>query len=309
MSLFLQLGIGLLMNVIGGMQRQSQMQKFKDMQQQSMQNMQNFKFQGQQAMSQIYEQPNALPQLDFETPPFPQKSAQNFQDMQLEQLAQKENYINKFKADLYDMKGNYFKGNHYEFKDGSPVIKDSGENSAQKTDRLKYEDTLKQDMTQKHLDSKQKFLTQEKQNMLSYLNSNADKLTSPIIQGEIQQRLLETQKKALKLDRQQDVEISKIGLPTAEMVSFLETNLEKFHQMEDEQLEVQQNSQEGKVLQKYQDDLANALSIKKEEIKDIIAEQDLLQQPAYRTTPDLASALPPHLFNALSSDLEIYDLA
>lgn len=315
MDFFTQMGLGLLMNIVGSIQQKSQMEKFREMQQQNLQTMQNVKFQQSQAVGQTYEQPNLLPQLDFEVPPFPEKYAKNFQNTQLEQLAMRENFSNKFKADLFETKENYFRQNHYETKDGSvslradgkPIVTDSGENSAQRTARLKYEQTLKQDLAQNHIDTKEKFLSQERSSMLAFLNDNVGNLANPIIQGEIQQRLIETQKKALKIAREQDEEIAKVDLPIAEMEGFLETNIRKLHQMEDEHFAMQQNSFEGKILKEYQDSLTNALTIKKEEIKDMIFEQDLLQKPAYYAKPDLAATIPPHLLDALAA-LEIYNL-
>jgi len=313
MGALVQLGVGLLSNIFGGIQQRSAMEQFKTMQAQNSQMMspQNFN-----QMAQTYEQPDTMPVLDFQAPSYPQKDVSGLQSMQLNQLAERENFSNSLKSELNEMTSDYFKDNHYETNDGKvvldsekkPLVKTGSETASDTTARLKYEQGIKNDLTSQYQDAKDKLLGAERQKILTYLNSNKDALNNPSTQSEIQKMIVDTQKKSIKLARENDKACLLAELPTQKMMDFADEKLNQLYDMQDRHIQEQKDSKEGKAVEKYQDELASAYAKKREEIKEISFEQELLQGRRYDKDIDLAEVLPPQLTQSLAQ-LDIHTLS
>ncbi|MBI2252192.1 MAG: hypothetical protein HYU63_05575 [Armatimonadetes bacterium] len=314
MNIWMQAGIGILSNLLGGINQQSHLKLFQEMQQKNLaQLQQTFMPSGEELEKTLY------PVLDLEKEfSYPEKETQKFQKMQIADLNLKETLARDLHDNISKMKENFFKENHYEAKTnqkgetelalnekGKPIIKQGGEEIPQKVARLKYEDLLKKDIFQEQQIEKENFLKQERQNIIVFLETNKNNLKDPSIQNELQKMVILTQKKAQKLKRAQETESAGVDLPSEEMKEFLKEKAEDIYKLEDEQILKQVNSKEGQVLKEYQEKLAKALTQRKEKLQVNILEEKLLKKPQFSAKGDLSDLLPPYLSDILAQ-MEIY---
>lgn len=313
------MGIGLLINTIQGAQQSSQMRaQIAQMQQRT------------DAMGKSLRSDSALLQhkspevksmvsFDFDAPDFPKQNFDNLQKMQMNHLGERNQMQQNLQQELGSMKEQFFKENHYETRFGSQgkpevVLKDDGQPQVQKGPegpeqrlaREGYESSKKAELANKHADQQETFTKKETQNMKQFLAQNANALGDPVRQGELQKMIVESKKKALKLQQDQEDERWKVDLPpSVEIHQKADEALAQFREMEERHAMAEENSEDVQALMAYDQKVAAVLAEKKEEIRAQRQQDNFLMDPrkmmAQVAAPpaDFSQQLPGYLTNAL----------
>jgi hypothetical protein len=255
---------------------------------------------------------------DFEVPDPPENAAQKFAKMMENHENERSAFLNQFQQKKNEVKEEFFAKNHYKtepdadgkqnvaLKDGKPLVESGKENSVQHTARQNYEVTSKAEMFARHADEKQTLVQDQKQHLMSFLDANKFQLANPGVQGELSKLLVDSQKKALKMQEDHEEEFYKIDLPAAEMTAFVDLNLREYREMEQMHHEIEENSYEAKQLADYQQDLVVFLDARRAEAREQKKADMFLIDPrkfmkGETKTTDLASVLPMNLTAALEA--------
>ena len=226
-------------------------------------------------------------------------------------------FLDQFHQERNQMKEEFFKKNHYltqkgpngkeqvVLKNGKPVIVLGKETPAQKVARHSFEATQKAQMFARHAAEKQQFVATQKQQLMTFLDSNKFQLHNPAVQGELSKLIMESKKKALNLQREHEEEFYKIDLPLKEMHQKVEEKLAAYRRLEEEHRRREENSPEAKILAEYQQDLVALLDAKRAEARERKKAEMFLQDPRkmLKNPPkqDLATVLPMNLVVALEA--------
>lgn len=259
-----------------------------------------------------------LSQLGLNAPPFPDKAAQGLAQMQQNNYQARQEFMGNADKEMQEMKDNFFSFNHLETEenpetgehqvalsdDGKPQVADGGETPDQKTARTTYEDSKNDQLADSHQQQQDQFNQQERDNIQQFLQNNKPDLGNPAVQAELQRTLLQSQKKALNLSRDQQGELIKANLYTPEQNELADAQLGQLRQMEDEHAQMEDNSPEAGELYQHQQDLADLLRQKRDEAQQASLEEAFLKGPPRFSASsdkeiDVAEVLPPYLSHAL----------
>ncbi|MFP4497864.1 MAG: hypothetical protein ACLFQV_06585 [Vulcanimicrobiota bacterium] len=321
MSFFGIMGVGLAMNLLGGIFRP----KPPAINNTYFTSLQKTLADNSKTMQKTWEsKPGSRTfSFDFKTPDYPEKSATKFVMMQQENEGQRESFMTKFTQNRETMKEEFFAKNHYEtqqdskgrlkvlMQNGKPVLAKGRENPTQQNARLGYEATTKAEMFTRHNSENRSFVQENKQQLLTFLDSNKFQLANPGIQGELSKIIMDTKKKALKLQDNHEEEFYKIDLPVKEMHDKVDSQLAEYREMRQKHLEQEENSPEARELATYQQDLVALLDAKREEAREKKKSEMFLKDPSQwmqaKPDKDPASVLPMNLVAALE-EFEINEL-
>jgi hypothetical protein len=316
MSFLAIMGVNLAFNLIGKL-FQPKMPKYDMSYLTNMQ--QNLAKQSAQ-MQKMWEMPAESKRFafNFDVPDAPESAAQKFAELIEGHENERAAYLNKFQQQKTEMKEEFFAKNHYKteadskgeqkvaLRDGKPFVEDGKENAIHRTARQNYEVTTKAEMFAKHADEKQTLVQEQKQHLLTFLDANKFQLANPAVQDELSKMLVDSQKKALKMQEGHEEEFHKIDLPTAEMVAVVDQNLQEYRELEQKHQEIENNSYEAKQLADYQQDLVALLDAKRAEAREQQKSEMFLMDPrkfmkGETKPPDIASVLPMNLTVALDA--------
>jgi hypothetical protein len=271
-------------------------------------------------MQKLWEMPKESQRFafDFEVPDPPGNAGKKFAELVEGNENERTAYLNKFQQKKNEVKEEFFSKNHYKteaddqgkhrvaLRDGKPTVEQGKEMPEQRSARTNYELTTKAEMFTKHANEKQTLVQEQKQHLMTFLDSNKFQLANPGVQGELSKLVVDSQKKALKMQEDHEEEFYKIDLPVKEMQAMVDENMLEYRQMKQKHEEIENNSNEAKQLANYQQDLVAFLDAKRAEVREQQKADMFLMDPrkfmkGETKTPDLASVLPMNLTVALDA--------
>ena len=320
-------GIGLLISTIQGISQQKQMNQMTAQNQAMMNQMM-----GQDSPTttvQRKEPPKTQSIFNFEGPKYPDESFKNLQNQQMGQAEARNSTTAKLHEDLQNMKGEFFGNNHYETAPGAdgkhqvalddqgrPKVAPGAEKPDQKLARVEYETQQKTQMQDKHMEQKENFMAAEKQNFKEFLTQNRDQLNNPQIHNQLQGMVVESKKKSLSLQQDQEDERLKIDLPPEQKIALrLEQGINDLHKMDRDNIKAEQDSPDLKELMAHDQKVAAILGEQKEKARQDKKEDEFLLDPrkmmaarqASESNKDLGEHLPGYL-TANMYELGIYSV-
>lgn len=268
-----------------------------------------------------FDQKTAFQKFDVEAPPFPDQAAQRLGQMQSENTTERTAFMDETKDSLRDMKDGFFSFNHLETTEeqgpdgqahiqvarddqGKPQVKPGPETQQQRVAREEFEGDNRSKLEEKHESQRESFTQSERDNVQTFLANNKPDLGNPAVQGELQKMIMLSHKKAQAMGRQQEEELIKSDLYTQEQIEVADAKLGQKREMEERHAELEDNSPEAQELLGHQQDLAELLRQKRDEVQREKLEQAFLNGPPRFGPPskkevDVADVLPPYLSNAL----------
>ena len=311
--MFLNMGVGLLANMIGQASAQRQSEA---MAKQFRTTMNEEARLARQQLTDPMADPFAM---DFNPPSAPDKAAERLAQQQQTNTEERQTFLASTRDELREMKDSFFETRHFETeerdgkqqvacnKEGQPQVAKGPENPQQRVARENFEAGRREDLNTRHEDQREAFLKAEKEDVQAFLQENKPNLQNPTVQQELQKMVMQSNKKALDLNRKQLDEHLKLDAYSEEQLAHVDAKMEDLRQMEERHALEEDNSQEAKELLGYQQDLAEMLRQKREEAKEQnMAEQFLKGPPRFNQSnqavdkeSDVAEVLPPYLSNAL----------
>ena len=269
-----------------------------------------------------FDQKTAFQQFDVEAPPVPEQAAARLGQMQQEHAEERTAFMNDTKDTLQDMKDGFFAFNHLETNEekgsdgqahlqvarneqGQPQVKSGPETQQQRVAREEFETDTRSKLEEKHETQRETLVKEERENVQTFLAQNKPDLGNPAVQGELQKMIMLSHKKAQAMGRQQEEEMLKSDLYSKDQMEVADAKLGQKRQMEERQAEEEDNSPEAQELLGHQQDLAELLRQKRDEVQREKLEQAFLNgPPRFGAQPpdkevDVAEVLPPYLSNAL----------
>jgi len=321
------MGVGMLFNAIQGNSQAAQMREMQASQQSEMQKMMKSMQQQQQAMN---ETPfSNMLQIQTGLPEYPEENFNNLQNMQLGHMDARQAFSEQLDQDLQTAKTAFFQDNHYETQlgedgrhkvaqneTGQPNVKQGAENQDQKLARLSYEGERKSELNEKQSAQKEQFINKERENFKEFLAQNRERLENPYVHNELQKMVVATKKKSLELQQNQEDERWRVDMPPDEKIAAqLDSGLQKLHQMDQEHVAAEENSEDAKVLMEHDQKVAGILYEHKRNAQQERSEDNFTLDPRkmmavaqQRKQPrDVGEALPSYLTNALY-DLGVYSV-
>lgn len=321
MMFLAQMGLGLLANLVcqSGMHNSQMAQQ----QQQALTNLrQSLNEAARDAYQQTqhpWDQKTAFLPFEVDAPPFPDQAAQKLSQMQQTNASERAGFVQNTKDELADLKDGFFAFNHLETQEqpdgrarpqvilndqGRPNVQPGPETPEQKTARNEYETKAKSELQERHEEQRTTLMKQEQDSTTAFLQNNKPDLGNPAVQAELQKMIMLSHKKALNMSRQQHEELVKSDLYTPEQVEAANDRLGQLRDMEDRHAEMEDSSPEAATLYQHQQDLAELLRQKHEEVRQTKFEEAFLKGPPQFGSPntkpiDVAEVLPPYLSNAL----------
>lgn len=321
MAFWAALGVGMLVNTVGGMIGGGGPSRADAMRQHdaSMKSLRNTLNQTTGMVTQRRESPvQSRFSFDFEPPPFPQQSFDNLQQMQQQHGQQRQAFTDQLKQQVAQAKEQFFAENHYETadgpdgkpkvqvgEDGQPQVRQGAENPTQKVAREEYEGGKRQQLADQQTTQKDAFLNKERQDVQRFLADNQNNLANPQVQAELTRMVVGTQKRAFGLQQQHEDERWKVDLPPhEETVAMVDDNLAQLRQMEKDHAKAEEQSQDMQSIMDHEQKVAALLGEQKMVAQQQKAEEAFLKDPrqafaALQAPPDFAEVLPSYLTNAL----------
>lgn len=314
------MGIGMLFNAIQGAGQRNQMNEM--MQAQQAENAKMMKsMQSQQAAMQETSFTNML-QIQTGLPEYPEENFNNLQEMQMGHLDARQAFTDQLSNDLQSAKTAFFETNHYDTKlgadgrhevaqneEGKPNVKDGKENGDQKLARMTFEGQKKAELTDKHTAQKETFISKERENFKEFLAMNRDQLQNPAIQGELQRLVVNTKKKSLELQQNQEDERWRVDMPPSEEIAMrLDTGLKQLRQLDQKHLQAEEDSPDAKALAEHDQQVAAILYDKRRDAQQeknndnefMMDPRKMMAVAQQRRQPkDVGEALPSYLTNAM----------
>ena len=323
------MGIGMLFNAIQGAGQRNQMNEMMQAQQAEHARL----MKSMQAQESAMNQTSFTRMLEFQTglPEYPEENFNNLQEMQLGHLDARQAFTEQLSNDLQSAKTAFFENNHYETKvaddgknqvalneEGQPNVKQGAENGEQKLARLTFEGQKKAELSDKHQQQKETFLNKERENFKEFLAMHRDQLQNPAIQNELQRMVVNTKKKSLELQQNQEDERWRVDMPPSEEIaSRLDTGLKQLREMDQRHLQAEEESPDAKALLEYDQKVAAILYDHKQRARQEREQNDggLMLDPrkmmaavqARQQPRDVGEALPSYLTNALY-ELGVYSV-
>lgn len=321
------MGVGMLFNAIQGNSQAAQAREMQASQQAEMQKMMKSMQQQQQAMN---ETPfSNMLQIQTGLPEYPEENFNNLQNMQLGHMDARQAFSEQLDQDLQTAKTAFFQDNHYETQlgddgrhkvaqneQGQPNVKQGAENQDQKLARLSYEGERKSELNEKQSAQKEQFINKERENFKEFLAQNRERLENPYVHNELQKMVVATKKKSLELQQNHEDERWRVDMPPDEKIAAqLDSGLQKLHQMDQEHVAAEENSEDAKVLMEHDQKVAGILYEHKRNAQQERSEDNFTLDPRkmmavaqQRKQPrDVGEALPSYLTNALY-DLGVYSV-
>lgn len=312
--MFLNMGVGLLANMIGqaSAQRQSE-----SMAKQFRTTLNQEARTARQQLTDPFGQRQAT--LDFTPPTAPQKATEKLAEQQQTNTEERQSLVASTRDEMREMKDSFFESRHLETEerngkqevvcreDGKPVVAKGPETKEQRVARETFEADKREQTSTRHEEQRQAFVQGEKEDVQAFLQQNKPDLGNPAVQQELQKMVMQSQKKALDLTRKQLDEDLKLDAYSEEQVALVDSKMDDLRQMEERHALEEDNSDEAKELLGYQQDLAEMLRQKREEAKEQNMQEMFLKGPprfnqsnqATEKETDVAEVLPPYLSNAL----------
>lgn len=323
------MGIGMLFNAIQGANQRNQMNEMMQAQQMESARM----MRSMQSQEAAMQQTSYTNMLEFQTglPEYPEENFNNLQEMQLGHLDERQAFTDQLGADLQSAKTAFFETNHYETRvaddgkhqvalneEGKPNVKQGAENGDQKLARLTFEGEQKTALNDKHQTQKDHFINKERENFKEFLAMNRDQLQNPAVQGELQRLVVNTKKKSLELQQNQEDERWRIDMPPSEEIAArLDTGLKQLREMDQRHLQAEEDSPDAKALLEHDQQVAAILYDHKQRAQQERSENDggfmmdprkMMAAAQARQQPrDVGEALPSYLTNAMY-ELGVYSV-
>lgn len=258
------------------------------------------------------------PVLDRKAPQFPETAFERLSNMMRSNQQTREGVSQNLSRELSNMKEKFFESYSYKTEQGQdgkpklsydqqgrPQLQSGKEQFQQRIARQEHETTTKQAYKEYHSNIKDSFLNNEKQQVQNFLQTHRNELGNPAIQQELQKMLAESEKKALKLQKDLDDQLKELDLPTEEMREYAKKESKKLREMEDEHKKMEDSTDEARELIMYQEEM-NALAMEEKQNLKMTAQDEayfnglssMLKPPS---EPTLADMLPPYLVNSLYS--------
>lgn len=308
--MFLNMGVGLLANMIGQASAQRQSESMAKQFRTTL---------NEEARTARQQLTDPFASLDLTTPPAPEKATQRLAQQQQTNTEERQTFVATTRDEMKEMKDSFFETRHLETEDkggkqevicredGKPVVAKGPENKEQRVAREGFETERREETSTKHEDQRQAFVKAEKEDLQAFLQQNKPDLANPAVQQELQKMVMQSHKKALDLTRKQLSEDLKLDAYSEEQLAVVDSKMDDLRQMEDRHALEEDNSQEAQELLGYQQDLAEMLRQKREEVKEQNQQEAFLKGPprfnqsnqATDKETDVAEVLPPYLSNAL----------
>jgi hypothetical protein len=275
------------------------------------------------------EPPKSHNLFQFDGPEFPEESFKNLQETQLGQAQKRNTAANNLQKDLQNMKSEFFAEHHYETEkgpdgkakvltdaNGQPTVAKGPESGDSKLARMDFESSKKSAQHEEHCDRREKFVSGEKQKFTEFLTQNRDQLNNPTIHGELQRMVVDSKKKALQLQQNQEDERWRVDMPPSEKIAHrLNQGINDLHTMDQEHMKSEEESPDAKELMNHDQKVAAILGQRRDEAREEKRkEENFLMDPrkmmANRTnsengTRDVGDCLPGYLTSSMY-ELGIY---
>jgi hypothetical protein len=319
------MGVGMLFNAIQQNSQNAQMREMQQAQQAETKRMMKSLSAQRESMADN----NMADMLHMQTglPEFPQENFSNLQNLQLGHADARQAFASQLDSDLQSAKTAFFENNHYETRfgadgrqevateNGKPLVKDGPETADKKTVRLGYESNLKSELNDKHSSQKEQFLNKERENFKEFLAMNREQLNNPYVQNELQRMVVNTKKKSLELQQNQEDERWRVDMPPSEEIAAkLDSGLKQLREMDQKHVQEEENSPDAQALVEHDQQVAAVLYDRKQQARqEKERNNDFMMDPrrmmaavAQRSQPiDVGQALPSYLSNAMY-DLGVY---
>jgi len=322
MNFLVQLGIGMVVNAVGQGIARSHMQNTQGQEMASLRQMQAVLNQQGAGVQRLWE--STLPgrpmgdpvALESQLPRFPKDEANQFLQLRMDNLQERMSFTNQYRAELEQRREDFFTKFHYAERrppeqpdkaevaldrNGRPMVEDGPETLAQQQLRTQYESSRKQELVEQHQAQREDFVSNERQQLQSFLQAHQYELANPAVQAELQRLITLSQKRLLGLERDQDVEYDAVGLPTEEMRSFLVEKTDELRAMEERHEEEENNSPGSLALENYRQQATGALSEYRVEAQEMARIDSMFQRPQFNQPPQLNTILPDYLLGALGT--------
>jgi hypothetical protein len=326
MAIWAVQGIGLLINTIQGLAQQKQQQaQLAQMQQQTMANAAKAKA-GLDRGVQI--KPGGImggPSTSIHVN-YPEQAFDNLHKLQTGNLGERMGLESSLRKDFGELKNNFFKEHHYKTEfgaqgkgqillddNGKPQVMKGAETPDLKAVREHFEAQNRVALANKHAEAMDAFTRAEAEKCKSFLQQNANHLTDPGVQSELQKMIVAGKKKSLKLHQEQDEERWRSEMPE-EIQGHMEMGMRDLREMEQRHLESEEKSPDAQQILDYNRELAQAIAEEKRAIGEKKSEENFLLDPrkmmAMATAPPkqrFDEVLPGHLTESLFQ-LGIYEV-
>ena len=248
----------------------------------------------------------------------PEGAAAALKQLQQENASERQALLEDTKQQILTKKADLFAEKHLETEttpegkqkvvvddEGRPVVKEGPETPPQREARETFEGEKRQEIEEKHVAQREDLVQTEKQDISAFLQENKPDLSNPAVQGELQKMILQSHKKALQLNRDQDAETLRADLYDDEQKAVADSGLKALHQLEDKHAREEDESPHAQQLLSHHEDIAEVLRQRREEVREQQQSELFLKgRPNFNRAPaqaetDVAQVLPPHLSNAL----------
>jgi hypothetical protein len=322
------MGVGLLIQTIQGVVANQQANQMRAQHDAQLANMMRQSANTAQTQNLQKKEPSKTHNfIHFDAPEFPEQNFKNLQEAQLGQAQKRNDTVQNLQQDLQKMKSEFLADHHYETEkapdgktkvttdaDGQPVVKKGPENNDSRLARLDFESTKKSALQEQHRDKHESFVSGEKQKFTEFLTQNRDHLNNPAIHGELQRMVVDSKKKALQLQQNQEDERWRVDMPPSEKIAHrLGQGINDLHTMDKEHMKFEEESPDAKELMNHDQKVAAILGEKRDEARQDKKEESFLMDPrkmAQRANSDHAprdvgDSLPGYLTSSMY-ELGIY---
>jgi hypothetical protein len=300
-------GIGLLINTIQGISAQKQQQaQLNQMAQQNMAAANKLKAGMDRGLNikpgGIMGGPSTSIHVDY-----PEKAFSNLHKLQTGNLSERMGLESNLRKEFGELKNNFFKENHYktEFgnqgkgnivlnEHGKPQVMKGAETTDHKAVREHYEAQNRLALANKHAEAMDAFTRAEADKCRQFLQQNANHLTDPGIQSELQKMIVAGKKKSLKLHQDHDEERWRSEMPE-EIHGQMEMGMKDLREMERRHVESEEKSPDHQQILDYNRDLAAAIAEEKTALAAKKSDDNFLMDP--RKMMAMASAPPKQRFD------------
>jgi hypothetical protein len=291
------MGIGMLVNTIQGAKMRGKMnkqnaalqQQFKQVKQEMSRTskslkggLDNFK------AGRISKGPDLSIHVDY-----PEQSYKNLNQLQKNNMKQRAGKEGQMRKDFSNAKNDFFKNNHYETdfgskgkgrlltdQSGKPKPKSGAETPQHKLVRQHHESSQRLSLANKHGQQMDSLTKQEAAKAKSFLSDNAALLADAGVQAELQKMIVDTKKKALKLQQDQDDERWTSDMPpTKEVQEAVELGLQDLRQMEEQHVESELQSPDHQAILDYEKEFAAAVSEERTKLASQRRDDEFLLDP------------------------------
>lgn len=224
---------------------------------------------------------------------YPEQAYKNLNEMQNKHLQERHQVESQMRKEMGGAKDEFFKSNHYETQfgaqgkarvltdpTGKPLLRPGAETPQQAAARNNFESAQRLHLANKHGAQMENLVKQESADVRRFLGQNAALLQDAGVQQELQKMIVNSKKKALQLQQDQDEERWRTDMPpTPEIQAALGVHIQGMRQMEQRHVQAEEQSVDQQKLLDFDRDFANAMADERARAAAMKDENQFLMDP------------------------------